>query len=132
MTPVSNTRCEATTKKHGTQCVNWGATWNAFTKQMLCHLHHPDATYRQQVAAKRLTRTQRRNHRMANKSPNRGPLHSLSVVNHGPLGVAGSAPHYFDEDAPTDGTTYFGLDAPFSLPMTAGKGEPPVSSRRRD
>ena len=53
MTPAQNSRCEATTKKHGTQCVNWGAAWCAFNKKMLCHLHHPDSTFRKQVAAKR-------------------------------------------------------------------------------
>ena len=51
--PVSNSRCEATTKTHGTQCVNGGAEWCAFHQKMLCHLHHPDSTFRKQVAAKR-------------------------------------------------------------------------------
>ncbi len=51
--PTSNSRCEATTKTHGTQCVNGGAEWCAFNKKMLCHLHHPDSTFRKQVAAKR-------------------------------------------------------------------------------
>ena len=60
--PVSNTRCEANTKKHKTQCENWGAEWNEFTKQMLCHLHHPDRTYRKQVAAKRGERKPRTSH----------------------------------------------------------------------
>ena len=51
--PANNSRCEATTKTHGTQCVNQGAEWCAFNKKMLCHLHHPDSTFRKQVAAKR-------------------------------------------------------------------------------
>ena len=53
MSPVANSRCEATTKTHGTQCVNGGAEWCAFNKKMLCHLHRPDGRYRQQVNAKR-------------------------------------------------------------------------------
>ena len=59
---------------------------------------------------------------MANRTPNRGPLRSLSIVSrHGPIGVAGSAPHYFDEDAPTDGTKYFGIDKPLTIGPDVGK-----------
>ena len=58
---------------------------------------------------------------MANRTPNRGPLRSLSIVSrHGPIGVAGSAPHYFDEDAPTDGTKYFGIDKPLTIGPEVG------------
>ena len=122
--PTSNTRCEATTKTRGTQCTNWNAAWCASNKKLLCHLHHPDATYRQQVAAKCLTRTQRRNHRMANKSPNRGPLQSLSVVNHGPIGLAGNVKADDPNERPADGKRFHGIDAPMRyLTPSVGKGE---------
>lgn len=64
--PVSKTRCEANTKKHGTQCENWGAEWSEVNRKMLCHLHHPDRRYRQQVAGKREARY--RTHRLSSTS----------------------------------------------------------------
>lgn len=56
--------------------------------------------------------------------PNRGPLHSLSVVPHGPLGVAGNVKADDPNERPADGKAFHGIDAPFHLPLTAGKGEP--------
>lgn len=61
-------------------------------------------------------------------APTRFP-DTITIKARGPgLHVAGRAEL---EEAPRDGTRYFGIEAPLHLSMTAGKGEP-VVSRRRD
>lgn len=84
-------RCETNTKKKGTQCPNYGAEWSAFTKQMLCHLHHPDRRFRQQVKAKQGARVRKR---------------GASI----PFSLTADTPQ------PTPG-----LDRPFHLPPGAGR-----------
>ena len=97
--PANNTRCEATTKTRGTQCVNGGAEWCAFNKKMLCHLHNPDSTFRKQVAAKR------------------GPRHRNIVGIH----ITGRAE--LDRDTATPE-----MDRVPTISMTAGLAPPPKRS----
>ena len=55
-------------------------------------------------------------------SPNRGPLQSLSVVSHGPLGIAAGAPNADDpNERPADGTKYFGIHPPLKIGPEVGK-----------
>ena len=69
--------CQARTAK-GMPCVNRRAKYDGQSHQYLCHLHHPDATFRQQRAdqeAKRLAfRRQRIEARRLAESPYREDL----------------------------------------------------------
>jgi hypothetical protein len=104
---MTNTRCEANTKKHGTQCENYAATWNEFSKQMLCHLHHPASTFRKQVAMK---------HKPV---PLRTKPHVMTLASVRFPNRIGLNLHAEPEDSRTPG-----LDRPFNISLTAGKADP--------
>lgn len=60
---------------------------------------------------------------MTNRTPNRGPLPSLSIVSsHGPLGIAAGAPNADDpNERPADGTVYHGIDKVLNIGPGVGK-----------
>ena len=55
-------------------------------------------------------------------TPNRGPLQSLSVVPHGPIGISGNVRTSDDpNERPANGTKYFGIHLPLNIGPEVGK-----------
>ena len=112
---MTNTRCEANTKKHGTQCENYDAVWCEAQNKILCHLHHPNRTFRQQLKAKQ-------EHRRMTRSLK--PVIPPDRVRHPNIPGISCGRDPAERDTPTPM-----LDRPFALPMDAGKGAPPKPSK---
>ena len=108
--------CEANTKKRGTQCENYDAVWCEAAQKILCHLHHPDRTFRQQLKAKQ-------EHRRMNPRKLK-PVIPPDRVRHPNIpGIScGRAPAERDTPTPM-------LDRPLMLDAGAGKAAPPPVSK---
>ncbi len=83
--------CQAFTRKgKGPKCVIGDATFHAESQRWLCHLHHPDALFRQQVTA----RHEERKAACGNRLPNSASFHitARSEVDAEALPPDGSTP----------------------------------------
>ena len=106
---MTNTRCEATTKKHGTQCTNRAAEWSEANKRMLCHIHHEHGSFRLHVNANRQERMKRR---PAPLAPTRFPNRISLELRADPIDTATPV-----------------LDAKPFIPLSSGMGEVPKRSK---